>query len=106
MKNYLFPFVAALAASMAFAVPQLKTQSETAADGEVRIKPLAAAHGIPAPTLERFERTGRISLESFCRLVILFDFFDEMTSILDHTKYSTSQELEAINKNHNRKKGR
>lgn len=52
MKNYLFPFVAALAASMAFAVPQLKTQSETAADGEVRIKPLAAAHGIPAPTLE------------------------------------------------------
>lgn len=69
-------------------------------------KTLSDLTGIPAPTLERFERTGRISLESFCRLVILFDFFDEMASILDHTKYSTSQELEAINKNHNRKKGR
>lgn len=69
-------------------------------------KTLSDLTGIPAPTLERFERTGRISLESFCRLVILFDYFDEMTSILDHTKYSTSQELEAINKNHNRKKGR
>ncbi len=69
-------------------------------------KTLSDLTGIPAPTLERFERSGRISLESFCRLVILFDYFDEMTSILDHTKYSTSQELEAINKNHNRKKGR
>lgn len=69
-------------------------------------KTLSDLTGIPAPTLERFERTGQISLESFCRLVILFDYFDEMAAILDHTKYSTSQELETINKNQNRKKGR
>lgn len=69
-------------------------------------KTLSDLTGIPAPTLERFERTGQISLESFCRLVILFDYFDEMAAILEHTKYSTSQELETINKNHNRKKGR
>jgi len=61
---------------------------------------------IPAPTLEHFERTGQISLEAFCKLVIQFDFFDEMASIMNHTKYSTSQELEVIHKNHNRKNGR
>ena len=52
--------------------------------------------GVPAPTIERFERTGKISL----------DYFDEVAALLDHTKYSTSQELEIINKNHNRKNGR
>ena len=62
--------------------------------------------GVPAPTIERFERTGKISLESFCQIAILFDYFDEMAALLDHTKYSTSQELEIINKNHNRKNGR
>lgn len=62
--------------------------------------------GIPAPTIERFERTGKISLESFCRLVIEFDYFEEMGNILARTKYSTSAELETITRNRNRKKGR
>ena len=69
-------------------------------------KTLSDLTGIPAPTLERFERTGKISLEAFCRLVIQFDFFDEMAAILNHTKYSTSQELEVINRNRDRKNGR
>lgn len=67
---------------------------------------LSEMTGIPASTIERFERTGKISLESFCKLAIHFDCFEEMTAIMDHTKYSTSRELEAINKNHNRKHGR
>ena len=62
--------------------------------------------GVPAPTIERFERTGKISLESFCRIAILFDFFDEMAAIMNHTKYSTARELETINHNQNRKNGR
>lgn len=69
-------------------------------------KTLSDLTGIPAPTLERFERTGKISLEAFCRLVIQFDFFDEMAAILNHTKYSTSQELEVINRNRDGKNGR
>ena len=69
-------------------------------------KTLSSLTGIPAPTIERFERTGKISLESFCRLVIEFDYFDEMVSLLNRTKYSTSRELEEINKNLNRKNGR
>lgn len=69
-------------------------------------KTLSDITGVPAPTIERFERTGRISLESFCRLVIEFDYFDEMGEILARTKYSTSEELERITKNRNRKNGR
>ena len=69
-------------------------------------KTLSDLTGIPAPTLERFERTGRISLESFCKLVIQFDYFDEMAAILGKTKYTTSAELEQINKNRTRQKGR
>ncbi|MBP5796524.1 MAG: helix-turn-helix transcriptional regulator [Bacteroidales bacterium] len=67
---------------------------------------LSEITGIPAPTIERFEKTGKISLESFCRLVIEFDYFEEMTLILSRTKYSTARELETINRNHNRKNGR
>lgn len=67
---------------------------------------LSGLTGIPAPTIERFERTGKISLESFCRIAILFDFFDEMAAIMNHTKYSTASELETINHNQNRKNGR
>ena len=67
---------------------------------------LSELTGVPAPTIERFERTGKISLESFCRIAIFFDFFGEMAAIMDHTKYSTASELETINHNHNRKNGR
>lgn len=67
---------------------------------------LAERTGIPAPTIERFENTGKISLESFCKLAIEFDYFDEMTAILQKTKFSTSEELETINHNRNRKHGR
>lgn len=67
---------------------------------------LSELTGIPAPTIERFERTGRISLESFCRLAIEFDYFDELGEIMGKTKYTTSQELERINRNLKRKKGR
>lgn len=67
---------------------------------------LAALTDVPAPTIEHFERTGKISLESFCRLAVFFDYFDEMAALLDHTKYSTSKELETINRNKDRKNGR
>lgn len=69
-------------------------------------KTLSVLTGVPAPTIERFERSGKISLEAFCQIVIQFDYFDEMAAILNRTKYSTSQELETINKNRNRKNGR
>lgn len=69
-------------------------------------KTLSGLTDIPAPTIERFERTGKISLESFCRLAILFNYFDEVAALLDRSKYRTSEELEKINKNRHRKNGR
>lgn len=69
-------------------------------------KKLSEIIGVPAPTIARFEQTGKISLESLCRIAIEFDYFDELAAIMDHTKYSTSAELEKINKNSNRRRGR
>ena len=69
-------------------------------------KTLSGLTGIPVPTIERFERTGKVSLETFCKIVIQFDFFDEMAAVLNHTKYANAQDLETINRNRNRKNGR
>ena len=67
---------------------------------------LSELTGIPAPTLEKFERTGKISLEAFCRLAAQFGYFDETAAIMDRTKYSNSEELERITRNRNRRNGR
>ena len=67
---------------------------------------LAERTDVPAPTIERFEKTGKISLESFCAIVVEFDYFQEMSEILSKPKYTTGSELEAINRNKNRIKGR
>ena len=67
---------------------------------------LAQKTGVPAPTIERFETTGKISFESFCAIVVEFDYFQEMSEILSKPKYSTGIELETINKTKKRVKGR
>ena len=69
-------------------------------------KTLAEKSGVPAPTIERFETTGKISLESFCKIAIVFDYYEEIASLLGTAKYSTGEELATINKNKHRKKGR
>ena len=60
---------------------------------------LAQKTGVPAPTI-------KISFESFCAIVVEFDYFQEMSEILSKPKYSTGIELETINKNKKRVKGR
>lgn len=67
---------------------------------------LSERTGVPAPTIERFETTGKISFESFCALVVEFDYFQEMSQILSMPKYTTGTELETINRNKKRRKGR
>lgn len=67
---------------------------------------LSERTGVPAPTIERFETTGKISFESFCALVVEFDYFQEMSQILSMPKYTTGSELETINRNKKRRKGR
>lgn len=67
---------------------------------------LADLTGIPEPTLERFETKGKISLDAFLKLVVEFGWFDEMSTIMGKSKFTTGEELETINKNHGRQKGR
>ena len=67
---------------------------------------LSESTGIPEPTLERFETKGKISLDSFLKLVVEFGWYDEMVAIMGSSKYTTGKELETINKNRNRQKGR
>lgn len=67
---------------------------------------LSEITGIPEPTLERFETRGKISLEAFLKLVVEFGWFDEMSNILSKSKFNTGEELEAINRNRGRQKGR
>lgn len=67
---------------------------------------LAETTSIPEPTLERFETKGKISLEAFLKLVIEFGWFDEMSAIMGKSKYTTGEELETINRNQGRQKGR
>ncbi len=67
---------------------------------------LSERTGIPEPTLERFETKGKISLEAFLKLVVEFDWFVEMSAILGKSKFSTGEELETINKNQRRQRGR
>ena len=67
---------------------------------------LSERTGIPEPTLERFETKGKISLEAFLKLVVEFDWFDEMSAILGKSKFSTGEELETIKKNQRRQRGR
>ena len=56
--------------------------------------------------LEVDPKTGKISLESFCAIAVEFDYFQEMSEILSKPKYTTGSELETINRNKNRIKGR
>lgn len=67
---------------------------------------LAEETAVPAPTIARFETSGKISLESFARIAIYFGYFDDLTQILGKSKYTTASELKQINDNRSRKKGR
>lgn len=49
---------------------------------------------------------GKISLEAFLKLVVEFGWFDEMSTIMSKSKFTTGEELETINKNQGRQKGR
>mgnify|MGYP002623266111 CR=1 FL=1 len=69
-------------------------------------KHLAAMSGVPAPTIAKFEQSAKISLESFVKLCIALGYYDEVYRVLAEPKFSTAQELETIQKNYYRSKGR
>ena len=67
---------------------------------------LSMMSGVPTPTIAKFEQHYSISLVSFLALAKALGYTDALKSLLAEPVYSTMEELDTINKNKNRKRGR
>lgn len=67
---------------------------------------LSQLSGVPAATIAKFEKNHKISLESYIALCKALGYSDEIKNLLSEPKYNTIQELDRINRNQNRKRGR
>lgn len=67
---------------------------------------LAKLSGVPTPTIAKFEQKHTISLASYVSLAKALGYADSIKELLSQPRFSTMEELEMINKNKNRKKGR
>lgn len=67
---------------------------------------LSMMSGVPAPTIAKFEQQHSISLVSFLALAKALGYTDTLKSLLAEPVYSTMEELDTINKNKNRKRGK
>ncbi len=67
---------------------------------------LTELSGVPAPTIAKFEQKHAISLASFVALAKALGYAKAIRELLAEPLFSTMEELEMINKNKNRKKGR
>ena len=67
---------------------------------------LSMMSGVPAPTIAKFERQHSISLVSFLALAKALGYTEALKSLLAEPIYTTMEELDTINKNKNRKRGR
>ena len=67
---------------------------------------LSFMSGVPVPTIAKFEQHHSISLKGFLALAKALGYTDTLKSLLAEPMYSTMEELDTINKNKDRKRGR
>lgn len=67
---------------------------------------LTELSGVPTPTIAKFEQKHTISLASYVALAKALGYAKDIKTLLSEPLYSTMEELETINRNKNRKKGR
>ncbi|MEG2340519.1 MAG: helix-turn-helix transcriptional regulator [Odoribacter sp.] len=67
---------------------------------------LTELSGVPTPTIAKFEQKHTISLASYVALAKALGYTKAIKELLSEPLYHTMEELEMINKNKNRKKGR
>ncbi len=67
---------------------------------------LAQMSGVPAPTIAKFEQRHTISMTSFVAIAKALGYSKDIKALLSEPIYSTLEELETINKNKDRKRGR
>lgn len=67
---------------------------------------LAEISGVPAPTIARFEQQYAISMRQYIDLAIALGYAGQMQVLMKEPIYKTMEELETIQNNKNRKRGR
>ena len=67
---------------------------------------LAEISGVPAPTIARFEQQYAISMRQYINLAIALGYAGQMQVLMKEPIYKTMEELETIQNNKNRKRGR
>ena len=67
---------------------------------------LSTMSGVPAPTIAKFEQKHTISLASYVALAKALGYSKSIKELLAEPLYSTMEELDTINRNKNRKRGR
>lgn len=67
---------------------------------------LSQMSGVPAPTIAKFEQKQVISLASYVALAKALGYTKQIKALLDEPLYSTMEELDTINRNKNRKRGK
>ena len=67
---------------------------------------LAEISGVPAPTIARFEQQYAISMRQYIDLAIALGYAEQLQVLMREPIYKTMEELETIQNNKNRKRGR
>ena len=67
---------------------------------------LSELSGVPAPTIAKFEQKHTLSLSSYVALAKALGYGNDIKKLLSEPQYSTMEELDRINRNKNRKRGR
>ncbi len=67
---------------------------------------LSMMSGVPVSTLAKFEQKHVISLSQYVAVAKALGYSDQMKSLLAEPRYATQEELEQINRNKSRRRGR
>ena len=67
---------------------------------------LSLMSGVPVGTIAKFEQHHTIALSSYIALAKALGYTEAIKTLLAEPLFTTMEELETINKNKNRKKGR
>lgn len=67
---------------------------------------LSAMSGVPTPTIAKFEQKSQISLRQYVALAKALGYKENLKSVAAEPIYHTMSELETINQNKSRKRGR
>lgn len=69
-------------------------------------KTLSERSGVSLSVIKKFERTGKISLESFLKLTLVLDFLKKLKELFDEPASETFKSLDELLKDNTRKRGR